>query len=952
MRSRVFVGRRSELAELVARLEAPNGSLTAVVGEAGAGKTRLVGEVSRRATERGLLVAWGRATADARMTPYRPFAEALLAACRPGGPPQAQELVAFRPALGRLIPEWHDPTAAPTSPLVLAEGVLRALDILGGRTGTLLVLEDLHWADAESLAALEYLADNSPTTSVRVVATIRAEPGPASRTLGALTTRRAATAIDLAPLPDDDVAEMARSCLDSKVLPDGLTDMLTRADGLPYLVEELLAAGVVVRRDGRWTVPDDAPWVVPQSLAEAAERKVAELPPADRVVPRAAALLGRDVDLVLLARLLDRTPQALDEVIERCAALQLLSRTPTGGYRFRHALTRDTVLGQLGPATRTDLALRARNLIHSEHPGLPGPWRARTAELSRLCGDDVGAARLLLEAADSALAGGAVTTARDVLRTAEPLARSDRALARTIAERLVDVAKQAGDTDSTLAWGRVFLADADADADAGADAGDRAAQARVAVTMAEAAVAAGRWSEAFELLASAGERVDDAGAARVDAVRAEALLGAGRPDDARASAERARAAAARLGIGDSACLALEVLGRIARDGDLRAAEDLFDEQLRIATAHRLPLWRIKAAHQLGTIDLMRANDTGRLERARAQAVEAGALATAAVIDLQLAGAAWMSWDVTACLTAARRCRDAARHAGLGLPMVEAILAEAGAHCVAGDRRAMEASIAEARAAGLSGSELAASVHSRHGLLALVKEDRRRALSCYEAAVAESRRAPSPYLRPFWNTWALLRALDQSDPSSGAGPRDEVRPRTPVGTMTGALLDYADAVAAGRRGHGGEAAALVARAQSVLGPPGFAAQRHLADRLVAESALAEGWGEPVEWLTSAAQFYRGSGHEHLERACRSLLRRAGVPLPRRSRGSGQTTPPHLAARGITDREADVLALVVDGLTSPEIGARLFISPRTVDKHVERLLAKTGVARRTELRQLRT
>jgi DNA-binding CsgD family transcriptional regulator len=57
-------------------------------------------------------------------------------------------------------------------------------------------------------------------------------------------------------------------------------------------------------------------------------------------------------------------------------------------------------------------------------------------------------------------------------------------------------------------------------------------------------------------------------------------------------------------------------------------------------------------------------------------------------------------------------------------------------------------------------------------------------------------------------------------------------------------------------------------------------------------------------------------------------------------------------GITDREADVLALVAEGLTSAEIAQRLFISPRTVDKHVERLLAKTGTARRTELRRLRT
>jgi DNA-binding CsgD family transcriptional regulator len=83
----------------------------------------------------------------------------------------------------------------------------------------------------------------------------------------------------------------------------------------------------------------------------------------------------------------------------------------------------------------------------------------------------------------------------------------------------------------------------------------------------------------------------------------------------------------------------------------------------------------------------------------------------------------------------------------------------------------------------------------------------------------------------------------------------------------------------------------------------------------------------------------------------LLRRGGALLPRRDHGH-RSVPPDLAALGVTDREADVLALVAAGLTSREVAARLFISVRTVDKHVERLLAKTGLARRTELRRFAT
>ncbi|MFN2504658.1 MAG: response regulator transcription factor [Acidimicrobiales bacterium] len=83
-----------------------------------------------------------------------------------------------------------------------------------------------------------------------------------------------------------------------------------------------------------------------------------------------------------------------------------------------------------------------------------------------------------------------------------------------------------------------------------------------------------------------------------------------------------------------------------------------------------------------------------------------------------------------------------------------------------------------------------------------------------------------------------------------------------------------------------------------------------------------------------------------RTCRSLLRGAGVALPRRQR-SDRAVPPALRALGVTAREADVLALVAQRLSNKEIGLRLYVSPRTVDKHVQRLLAKTGRKRRSDL-----
>ena len=90
----------------------------------------------------------------------------------------------------------------------------------------------------------------------------------------------------------------------------------------------------------------------------------------------------------------------------------------------------------------------------------------------------------------------------------------------------------------------------------------------------------------------------------------------------------------------------------------------------------------------------------------------------------------------------------------------------------------------------------------------------------------------------------------------------------------------------------------------------------------------------------------AGHVPLARTCRDLLRRAGAPAPR-NRG-GTAVSPRLRARGVTAREAEVLGLVVEGMTNAQVAERLFLSPRTVDTHVANLLAKAGARARTELR----
>ena len=114
----------------------------------------------------------------------------------------------------------------------------------------------------------------------------------------------------------------------------------------------------------------------------------------------------------------------------------------------------------------------------------------------------------------------------------------------------------------------------------------------------------------------------------------------------------------------------------------------------------------------------------------------------------------------------------------------------------------------------------------------------------------------------------------------------------------------------------------------------------------DSAVVDGWGDPVPLLRASLAEHEEAGEDALARVVRDLLRRAGAPT-RRGRGES-SVPASLAALGVTSREADVLALLVDGATNTEIAERLFLSRRTVETHVAHLLQKTSASTRAELR----
>src|SRR5579864_4002571 len=423
----VLVGRDAEAGRLRAALAgalAGRGGTVLVAGEAGIGKSRLVRETVAGARERGSAVLTGRAVAGGVPTPFRPFAEALAAALRPGGLADTAALDPFLPALGRLVPHLRaGPGEGDGSLVFLGEAVLRLLRVLSASHACLLVLEDLHWADQETLALVEYLADNLGAEPVLCMGTFRPEEGGEVAELAAkLETRASAEVLALGRLDPGAVALMAAACLGGGELPEPVQAFVAeRADGVPFLVEELLASlledGVLAERGGRWETTG----------------------PVAGLVLGAAAVLGRRFEWSLLGPVTGLDDASVTRALRTGVDLQLIA-AGHGGFRFRHALTHEAVLAGLLPPERASLAGRALAAVEAAHPGLPGAWCATAADLAERAGNAGRAGALLLEAGRRDLAVGALASAEQTLTRAQALAdaRHDH-LEISIGEALTEV---------------------------------------------------------------------------------------------------------------------------------------------------------------------------------------------------------------------------------------------------------------------------------------------------------------------------------------------------------------------------------------------------------------------------------------------------------------------------------------------------------------------------------
>jgi hypothetical protein len=267
----VVVGRDAEIAVLRGVLAAARegrGGLAVLTGMPGVGKSRLLTDLVGSARHDGWIVATGRAISGHAATPYRPLAEALLPMTRELDVRRVEGLGPWRAGLRAVFADPFEGKVQPRAdPLVCGEAIVRLLRAVTAAGPVLVGLEDLHWADPDTLAVVDYLADHLAETAAACVVTVRSQPHSAAVDLiHILSARRNIAHVALAPLDDAAVVAMVRACRPAAAA-DTVGAVVASAEGIPFLVEELLSAPGL-----------------PPSFTSSVAARLGELTPAERDV--------------------------------------------------------------------------------------------------------------------------------------------------------------------------------------------------------------------------------------------------------------------------------------------------------------------------------------------------------------------------------------------------------------------------------------------------------------------------------------------------------------------------------------------------------------------------------------------------------------------------------------------------------------------------------------------
>jgi DNA-binding CsgD family transcriptional regulator/tetratricopeptide (TPR) repeat protein len=974
MASPTFVGRVEELQLLEAarrRAADADPAVVLVGGEAGVGKTRLVAELTARCAEGTRVLAGGCVPVGDGALPYAPIVEALRALLGDVGVGAVRELVGPSwPELARLLPALGAPESAPAGQAAQArlfELLLGLLGRLGEQAPLVWVVEDLHWADRSTRDLLAFLARNLRRERLLLVVTYRNDE-PGQQRLGPylaeLDRGGPVERVELARLDQIQTGAQLVGLLEAIPTAELVDAVFARSEGNPYFTEELL--GII--RSGSSELP--------ATLGDLLRGRLAGLPdPASRVLA-AVAVAGRPVPHQLVAAATGMDEDILLAGLRAAVGRRLLVVLPDADdYEVRHALLRQVVVADLLPGERARLHARFAEAL-AEGPELaaasPAVAAAELAAHWDAASDPARAfpARVAagLAAADAhafAEAAGHYQRALE-LWAQPPVGRTGTVDQVDLLGRAAEAAALSGDTTHAIALLEQALSQL-----------VRAAEpVRAAVLLSRLgfhrfragveADALAAYQEAKRLLTDAPPSAEHAG---VLAGHGLVLMLTLRTQEAIPVCEEAitvaRAASARAEEAD----ALETLACCLGDlGDLDQSLRLHLEARRLAEAAGADE-TILRTYLNRTVSLELAGreregiDDSRegLERARRLGLVRawGSLVAGNLAWGLLQGGHWAECDrLTEELLAGDSWGAFLLHAARG-----ALLARKGDFPAARaqlDRSLALSPTALSHVAGLSLAELAL-WEGRHNNA--------------EAAIAEGRqwcaqRDPDGRLPQYSAPWYALALRLAADRAERAASRRAARE------------------AAEARRH---AAPIVSALERLAGQEPLVSFPPVACTMLvaaAERSRLEGGSDPERWRVAATAWERlerpfdatyarfrqaeallavrapraqvgkivGPAHQTAMALGAAPLRREIELLAQRGRlrleqpvdtTTAPTAPSSPAAGlGLTQREAEVLALVAEGRTNRQIGQALFITPKTASIHVSRILAKLGVAGRGE------
>jgi class 3 adenylate cyclase/tetratricopeptide (TPR) repeat protein len=401
-----FVGRVAEREQLSAAwTQARDGErrLVLVCGEPGIGKTRLAADLAHEVRGGGATVLYGRCDDDAGV-PYQPWREALghLVEVAPDDMLRAH-VDAHGGELARLVPGLRSrfegvPEPQTTDPeterYLLFGAAVEVLRQASNLAPVLLVLDDLHWATRPTLALLKHLQAAVPSMPLLVVATYRDPAGtraaPLAELLGDLHREGGVERLSLAGFGEREARTLLETAAGHDLDERGAAlarDLHRETGGNPFflgeMVRHLTESGAIQRDDeGRWTAATvSATPELPASVHDVVSGRVARLGPDAERVLRTAAVIGRDFDVDLLARVSGLGEDEAIDILEAAAAAALVAEAPDGRGRFTfvHALVTHALGDELTGARRARLHERIAQALEARVVEDP---EARVGELA------------------------------------------------------------------------------------------------------------------------------------------------------------------------------------------------------------------------------------------------------------------------------------------------------------------------------------------------------------------------------------------------------------------------------------------------------------------------------------------------------------------------------------------------------------------------------------------